>query len=252
MIITTTMAITTTTRKNTADSEIVRIELNPVEARVFGVLLEKEATTRDSYPLTLNAITVACNQKSSREPVMTLTDTEVQEALDRLYSATLVRRESVSGSRVERYGHRLTGRLDNELEFPPEQRAVLSVLLLRGPQTCGEIRTRAGRLHDFSDTAQVAGILTKLAHREGGPWVRELPRQLGRRESRYQELFSGADRSLSPVPADSGDTQSSVADGDDEPLRQRVDDLERRLSELEVALTELSKQLALKQADPPC
>nr|WP_246525233.1 YceH family protein [Geomobilimonas luticola] len=172
--------------------------LNDVEVRVLGCLVEKELTTPEYYPLSLNALTNACNQKSNREPVLALEEADVVRALDSLRFKQLAL-QSAEGGRVPKYRHALV----EKLRFPPAELAVLAELLLRGPQTVGELRTRAERMYSFPDLAAVEGVLEELLARTP-PLVTKLPRQPGRKESRYAHLFSGEPEltveSLSPSP----------------------------------------------------
>jgi uncharacterized protein len=159
--------------------------LNGYEVRVLGCLIEKELATPEYYPLTLNALTNACNQKSNREPVMTLEETDVIRALDSLRSKQLAL-VSAEGGRVAKYRHALMERL----RLDPGELALLAELLLRGPQTMGELRARAERMHPFADLAGVEEALKELMERTP-PLATSLPRQSGRKEQRYAHLFSG-------------------------------------------------------------
>ncbi|MCK6263869.1 YceH family protein [Vibrio sp. ZSDE26] len=167
------------------------IELSPIEARIIGCLIEKEVTTPDYYPLTLNSLTTACNQKSNREPVMALTDADVQDALTGLISKRLVSDESAFNSRTRKYSHRFCNTEFGDLKFSEQERGIVCCMLLRGAQTPGEIRTRTNRLCQFTDVREVEAILEAMSHREAGALVVKLPREAGKRESRYQHLFSG-------------------------------------------------------------
>lgn len=160
--------------------------LSPLEARVLGTLSEKQHTVPDSYPLTLNALVSGCNQKTSRSPVMEATDAEVQAALDSLKAANLVM--ETSGGRVSRYSHNI----ERVLQVPSQSAAILTVLMLRGPQTAGELRINCERLHRFADISAVEGFLDELAARPAGPLVVQLPRQPGSRENRWAHLLGGA------------------------------------------------------------
>jgi uncharacterized protein len=160
--------------------------LSLLETRVLGSLVEKQHTVPDTYPLSLNALVGACNQKTSRSPVMEATQAEVQQALDRLKSANFVM--ETSGNRVPRYSHNL-GRV---LQVPSQSEALLTSLMLRGPQTAGELRISCERLHAFSDISAVEGFLNELAARPAGALAVLLPRQPGARESRWAHLLSGA------------------------------------------------------------
>jgi uncharacterized protein YceH (UPF0502 family) len=161
-------------------------ELSLLETRVLGVLMEKQQTVPDSYPLTLVALTAGCNQKSSRDPVLDVSEAEVQAALDNLKRLSLVL--ETSGGRVMRYAHNF-GRV---LGVPLQSSALLAVLMLRGPQTAGELRINSERLHRFADISSVEAFLRELAERPEGALVVELPRQAGSRERRWSHLLSGA------------------------------------------------------------
>ncbi len=160
--------------------------LSLLEARVLGVLVEKQHTVPDTYPLTLNALTAGCNQKTSRDPILNATDTEVQAALDGLKSLSLI--VESSGGRVMRYAHNI----ERVLALPSQAVALLAALMLRGPQTVGELRINCDRLHRFADSSAVEAFLQELAAREAGALVAELPRQPGARENRWSHLLSGA------------------------------------------------------------
>ena len=211
-------------------------ELDTIEARVLGVLMEKEVTTPDAYPLSVNAIVSACNQKSNRHPVMQLTEDEVQAAVERLIEATLVTSRGAAGGRVTRYAHRLATRLFGEYEFSPAERAVLCVLLLRGAQTPGEIRAHAGRLHEFADTGELEAVLKRLASREDGPHVAELAREPGRRESRWVQCFCEQPVTTAPVAV-------ARSDGD------RLATLTRRVERLEAQIARLHEALGIETED---
>ena len=167
------------------------IELSPIEARIIGCLIEKEVTTPDYYPLTLNSLTTACNQKSNRDPVMVISDSEVLDTLSALVSKRLVSDESAFNSRTSKYSHRFCNTEFGDLKFTDQERGIVCCLLLRGAQTPGELRTRTNRLCQFSDVKEVEAILDAMSHREAGALVVKLPREAGKRESRYQHLFSG-------------------------------------------------------------
>jgi len=161
--------------------------LTATEIRVLGSLIEKEMTTPDYYPLTLNSLTTACNQKSNRDPVLDLDETDVVKALDTLRFKGMAMQASGEGSRVPKYGHNL----EAKLHFEPEQLAILCELFVRGPQTLGELRTRCERMRSFADLAAVEEILVELMELDA-PLVVKLPRQPGRKEQRYAHLFAGA------------------------------------------------------------
>ena len=224
----------------------MNIELTAHEARTLGVLLEKEATTPDAYPLSINAIVGACNQKSNREPVMELSESDAQNAIDGLVGHTLAREQGGAGGRVPRYAHRLASRLFGELEFSEAERAVLCILLLRGPQTPGEIRTRSARLFAFENVQQTENVLSTLAGRSDGPYLTELAREPGRRESRYMHLFCGGTPAHtapaptqppagSPAPASApapSRSPSNAVDDEVAALRQRLDTVEAQVATL--------------------
>jgi uncharacterized protein YceH (UPF0502 family) len=161
-------------------------ELSLLETRVLGVLVEKQRTVPDTYPLTLNALAAGCSQKTSRDPVMSVTDVEVRATVDRLRSLSLV--VESSGERVMRYAHNI----ERVLDVPSQAVALLATLMLRGPQTVGELRINSDRLHRFVDGSAVEAFLHELAYRGAGALVAELPRQPGARENRWAHLLSGA------------------------------------------------------------
>ncbi|AQT66212.1 TPA: YceH family protein [Serratia marcescens] len=197
-------------------------ELNAKEARVIGCLLEKQVTTPEQYPLSLNAITLACNQKTNREPVMDLSESEVQQLLDLLLRKHFLRTLSGFGNRVVKYEQRFCNSEFGQLKLSPAELAVIATLLLRGAQTPGELRTRTNRMHEFNDVSEVEQVLQQLATREDGPFVVRLAREPGKRESRFMHLFSGQ---IDEVPA----ALESEVDGD---LSARVSALENEVSEL--------------------
>ncbi len=161
-------------------------ELSVLETRVLGVLVEKQRTVPDTYPLTLNALAAGCSQKTSRDPVMSVTDVEVRATVDRLRSLSLV--VESSGERVMRYAHNI----ERVLDVPSQAVALLATLMLRGPQTVGELRINSDRLHRFVDGSAVEAFLHELADRGAGALVAELPRQPGARENRWAHVLSGA------------------------------------------------------------
>jgi len=169
----------------------LNFHLTPIEVRILGCLIEKEATTPDAYPLTLNSLLTACNQKSSREPVMELISNDLVTALDCLIDKTLVSTWKSGHNRMAKYQHKLRHRVSDKFNFSGPELAVLGVLFLRGPQTVGEIRTRSSRIHDFDSLEAVVGILTALEANPDGPYVTMLARQEGRKEPRYAHLFCG-------------------------------------------------------------
>ncbi|WP_419804607.1 YceH family protein [Terriglobus sp.] len=219
------------------------LQLSLIEARVLGALMEKEVTTPETYPLSLNALVAACNQKSSREPVMQLTEREVETALRSLDAMELVRADH--GSRVERYENRAR----TVFHLRRDETAVLCLLLLRGPQTPGELRGRADRLFQFDDIAQVTAALQRMStmgdenSQRVEPLVRVLPRQPGSREARYLHLLTDANAYNSAaatdvaVENDAGGGHESRADADRmQALETAVAALERRVRHLEEQL----------------
>jgi uncharacterized protein YceH (UPF0502 family) len=169
----------------------MNIELTAIEARIIGCLIEKQITTPDQYPLSLNALVNACNQKSNRDPVLELDERTVQQTVDDLGRKHFVVEKSGFGSRVPKYQHRFCNTEYGTLKLDPQELAIVCELLLRGPQTPGELRSRASRMAPFSDVSEVEAALTRLSEREDGPFVVRLAREPGRRESRYAHLFSG-------------------------------------------------------------
>jgi uncharacterized protein YceH (UPF0502 family) len=209
----------------------MQIQFDALEARVIGCLIEKEITTPDQYPLSLNALVAACNQKTNRHPVLELDEAAVQQTLDALSKRHLVMERSGFGSRVMKYRHRLCNGDHNPLQFSPQELALVCELLLRGPQTPGELRTRAQRLAPFADLDEVEATIEALASRADGPFVARLARQPGAREARYAELFSGSVPAEAPGPAPA----PAPAVG----LAARVEELERAVAELKAELAAL-------------
>jgi uncharacterized protein YceH (UPF0502 family) len=209
----------------------MEMTLNAIEVRVLGCLAEKEMTTPEYYPLSLNALTNACNQKTNREPVMSLDETDIVRALDRLRQLGLAT-QSAEGSRVPKYGHNLPGKFRLE----PEELAVLTELLLRGAQTVGELRARADRMHPFADLAAVEEVLEELMGKEP-PLAARLPRQPGRKEHRYTHLLAGEPEVEEAVP---------VATPEAATLRVRAEN--ERIAALEVEMAALREEFEkLKQ-----
>lgn len=205
----------------------MKMTLSPLALRVLGSLLEKQITTPEQYPLSLNSLVTACNQKSSREPVMSLAESEVQQELDRLVKKHLVTASSGFGQRVVKYEQRFCNSAFGDLQLSDAEVALLTLLFLRGAQTPGELRTRSGRLYDFSDADEVERSLDALATRE---MVARLPREPGKRECRYRHLFSEADvvsASDKAEPAEQGDLNARVA-----VLEQAVSELQQLVQSL--------------------
>ena len=214
----------------------MKYQLTATEARVIGCLLEKQVTTPEQYPLSVNAVTLACNQKTNREPVMNLAEHEVQEQLDALVKRHYLRTVSGFGNRVTKYEQRFCNSEFGDLKFTSAEVAIVTTLLLRGAQTPGELRSRASRMHEFSDMQEVEHTLENLASREDGPFVMRLPREPGKRESRFMHLFSGDVETLVNVV-------EAVAPADDESLTARVDALEMEVAELKQRLDSLLAHL---------
>jgi hypothetical protein len=211
--------------------------LSATEVRVIGCLMEKSITTPDQYPLTLNALTNACNQKSSREPIMSLNQGAVQHCVRELEGKHLLRLEENFKRGVEKYSQRFCNTSFSELQFDPAGYAIVCLLLLRGPQTPGELRARSGRLHEFADNDAVVEALDSLSEREGEPLVVTLPRTPGRKDAEYMHLFCGevdleahAEKARSTAPGGTS-VRSSMAE-----LEQRVSDLEAEVSRLKELL----------------
>ncbi|MGY0218900.1 YceH family protein [Endozoicomonadaceae bacterium StTr2] len=208
------------------------INLSASEARVIGCMLEKESTTPDQYPLTLNGLTNACNQKSNRDPVMNLSEAEVRTTLNDLIEQLIVREEE--GARVSKFKHRFCNTPFSSLQLSEQERAIVCVMLLRGPQTPGELRSRTGRLAKFSDVKVVEQVLQEMIGKE---LVVQLPREAGKRESRFAHLFSG------PVEVSAAVSAQPAADtgtNDKDKIRQ----LEQEIEELKAEVTRLKAELA--------
>ena len=215
--------------------------LTAVEARIIGCLMEKSVLTPDQYPLTLNALTNACNQKSSRNPVMSLEKGEVQRTARILGTKHLVRTEENFKSGVDKYLQRFCNTHLSDYRFDPAQFAVMCVLLLRGPRTPGEIRANSGRLHPFEDNDAVVSTLNSLMEWEGDPLVVKLPRMPGRKDAEYMHVFFGP----IDLEAHASQAQATMASGSSE--RVSMTDLAERVSTLEEEVAELKAQLGLSQ-----
>jgi uncharacterized protein YceH (UPF0502 family) len=220
----------------------MNIEFTPHEARVIGCLIEKEITTPDQYPLSLNALTNACNQKTNREPVLDLSEAEVQQSVDSLMKKYMVSDKSAGyGGRVTKYKHRFCNTEFGSLKFTKQELGIICVMLLRGPQTPGELRSRTNRLCEFADAEAVEATLRNLMSREDGPFIARLPRAAGARESRYAHLFSGEVVSAGPE-ADAHETPHGDAGASAGPsLSQRVSALEELVEQLRAKVEALSR-----------
>ena len=213
--------------------------LSEIEVRVLGSLVEKQLTTPEYYPLTLNALTAACNQKSNRDPVMSLGETDIQAAIDRMRDLNLVYLFYGSGSRTVKYKHMLP----SVYELDPAGTAVMTVLMLRGAQTIGEIRDRTGRLFEFRDLNEVQAALDELTRRDE-PLIVKLERQAGQKEARYAHLLSGEiDVSKLPAPAERGSAGGNSASGERlERLESEVERLSSEIAEFKAMFEEFRKQ----------
>ena len=220
--------------------------LSLLETRVLGVLAEKERTVPDTYPMTLNALVAGCNQKTSRDPLLNATETEVQATVDSLKSMSLAIESS--GGRVARYTHNI----ERVLQIPRQSTALLAVLMLRGPQTAGELRINCERLHKFEDISAVEGFLHELASRAAGALVAELPRQPGTRETRWMHLLSGG------VPSHlAGDDQppavvhsETVSTSELAALKANVARLQGEVDELKNVVKNLCAELGMPGSEP--
>lgn len=216
-------------------------QLSAPEARVIGSLIEKQVTTPEQYPLSLNALVLACNQKSNRDPVVDFNEQTVQGLIDALIRRHLVLEKSGFGSRVPKYQQRLCNTEFSALQFTPQQRAILCELLLRGPQTPGELRTRASRMAEFTDVSQVEAELEQLAGHAAGPLVVRLAREPGRRDSRYAHLFSGELQTPEPaIVSAAPDAEPHAAPSG---TAQRLAALETQVSDLRAELAALKQTL---------
>ncbi len=232
-------------------------QLSALEARVIGCLIEKQITTPEQYPLSMNALTLACNQKSNRDPVLELTEQQVQGIVDGLTRKHLIIEKSGFGSRVPKYQQRFCNTEFSALQFTLQQRAIVCELLLRGAQTPGELRARASRMAPFTDVSEVESALEGLATHDSGALVLRLAREPGRRESRYAHLFSGpvadpgvasaAAHEPAAAAADSGAPAASASPGDSSGgspiLADRIARLEAEVAELRAELAALRRAL---------
>ena len=222
----------------------MKVELNVLEARVIGCLIEKQITTPDQYPLSLNALVNACNQKSNREPVMNLDEPTVQHVVDGLIRKHLLLERSGFGSRVAKYRHCFCNTEFGTLKFDPQELAIVCELLVRGPQTPGELRGRASRMAPIADASEVEAALARLAERDDGPYVTRLAREPGRRESRYAHLFSGpvADQPSSELAPAAPEAMAETT-APTPWQEQRLMQLERDVQALRTELSDLKARL---------
>jgi hypothetical protein len=211
--------------------------LSANECRVIGCLMEKSVTTPEQYPLTLNALVNACNQKSARTPVTAISQGTVQHTVRALEQQHLLRIEENFKRGVEKYTQRLCNSSYSELQFDSAQFAIICLLLLRGPQTPGELRARSGRLHEFADNHDVVTALDSLIENPGDALVMQLPRSPGRKDSEYMHLLGGE------VDLEAHARQAAAAPPEKESARSGLAQLEQRLSELEAEVAELKERL---------
>jgi uncharacterized protein YceH (UPF0502 family) len=225
---------------SSSECRLDNIDLTPNEARVIGCLMEKSVITPDQYPLSLNALMNACNQKSSRDPVLNLDPGVVQRTVNDLVAKRLIMVQNF-GSRVDKYQQRFCNTQFAQLKFSPAEFAIVCLLLLRGPQTPGELKAHSGRLHEFADAAEVEAALEALLAWSGGPLVARLPREPRRKDHAYAHLFSGpiasVEREAAVAPGEAGSTtQSAVQSTARVTLEARVAALEREVAALKQAL----------------
>ncbi|MGG1947762.1 YceH family protein [Trinickia sp. NRRL B-1857] len=217
-------------------------ELTPLEARVLGVLVEKQHTVPDTYPLSLNALTAGCNQKTARSPVMSVTEPEVQDAIDGLKRLSLVM--EASSSRVTRYEHNM----NRVLGIPSQAAALLTVMLLRGPQTAAELRLNAARLHGFADNSSVEAFLDELAARTP-PLAVKLPCAPGERENRWMHLMCG-EVSIDEFALARSSAQESVAPAELEALRAEQQRLAAEVAQLRALVERMATELGVSMDRP--
>src|SRR5215471_8870207 len=228
-----------TGKRSARPSRDLRV-LSLLESRVLGVLVEKERTVPDSYPLTLNALVAGCNQKSSRDPVLNASETDVQAGVDGLKSMLLVIERS--GGRVARYAHNV----ERMMNVPQQAAALLAVLMLRAPQTAGELRINCERLHRFADIPGVEALLNQLAERPEGALVAELPRQPGSCENRWMHLLSGAPPVQSSSEVDLSAEAPSPSMSELAAVKANVARLEAELREMKHLLAKVCAQLGIE------
>jgi uncharacterized protein YceH (UPF0502 family) len=214
------------------------VRFTPNEARVIGCLMEKSVITPDQYPLSLNALVNACNQKSSREPVLSLDPGVVQRAVNDLVEKRHVMVQNF-GARVDKYQQRFCNTQFALIQFTPAEFAVICLLLLRGPQTPGELRSHSGRLHEFGDVAEVDAALESLLQRTDGPFVARLPREQRRKDHAYAHLFGGP---IESAPAEEVVRTPEPRERPDEALAA----LEQRVTDLEQSLADIKRSLGIE------
>jgi uncharacterized protein YceH (UPF0502 family) len=209
-------------------------DLSPAEARVLGVLVEKQRSVPDTYPMSLNALVAGCNQRTSRAPLMTLTDADALDAIAGLNERSLV--IETSGGRVMRYGHNT----ERVLALPTQSVALLATLILRGPQTAAELRANSERLHRFADVSAVEGFLHELAERPSGALVAELPRTPGTRETRWMQLLTGSARAIADTERPIAEAASGAPDV--ATLAAEVESLRAEVAALRASITALEQR----------
>jgi uncharacterized protein YceH (UPF0502 family) len=219
----------------------MNIRLSAIEARIIGSLIEKQITTPDQYPLSLNALVNACNQKSNREPFMQLDEAAVRTAVDGLARRHMVVEKSGFGSRVPKYQQIFCNTEFGSLKFSPQETGIICELLLRGPQTPGELRSRVPRMADLPDPSVIESLLDALASRPEGALVRQLPREVGRRDSRWAQLFEELPVVTEAPPEAASSPPSTQASS---PRVSPHADLAARVAALEETVAELREQLA--------
>ena len=224
------------------------LQLDALEQRLVGCLIEKEITTPDQYPLSLNALLNACNQKSNREPLLQLDEPTVQHGVDTLARRHLVVEKSGFGSRVPKYQHRFCNSEFGTLKFTAQELAIVCELLLRGPQTAGELRPRAGRMATFADAEEVEQVLNTLAARADGPFVVRLAREPGRRDARYAHCFADPPTATAAVTSAASVNQNVLsapapAGGPALHPASSIAQIELRVAALEAALVQIKAAL---------
>lgn len=217
------------------------IELTDYQMRVVGCLLEKEVTTPDQYPLTLNSLTMAVNQKSSRDPVYSLSEGEILDVLEQLKAKHLVSFIEGFGYRVIKYQHRFCNTEFSSLQLCPQQKALICLLLLRGPQMPGELRTRSARLCEFTDTNELIQVLNQLINKG---LVAQLPREHGKRENRYISLFNESKGSVTNIINEKENCSASSENKSSDQLR-RIEALEQEIAELKILFEQLKNKINL-------
>jgi len=218
------------------------LNLTQNQARVIGCLLEKETTTPEQYPLSLNSLTNACNQKSNREPVLSLDEITVQSTLDELVKRHLVVEKTGFGSRISKYQHRFCNTELGSIQLTEQERAIICVMLLRGPQTPGELRSRTGRLAKFRDAQEIEAGLQQLAQREGGAFVIKLQREAGKREVRYAHLFCD-EIPTSEIESISEDQLITIDNSTNAEMYLRITALEEQVTKLQLNIENIQRQL---------